>query len=612
MEDQAIAEKVRHLSPEELELYQVRHSLAHVMADAVRQLYPGTKLGFGPPVDNGFYYDFDLPEPIAAEDLPKIEKAMRRILNGAHEFVREDMSAAEAAERIAGMDEPFKLELAQELAAGKTATISFFSHGEFTDVCEGPHVESTRKLRKVAFKLDSIAGAYWRGSEKNKMLTRIYGLAFKTKGELKEYIRLREEAKARDHRKLGAELDLFHIDEEVGVGLPLWLPNGTVLREELEQLARDFEFKYGYQRVSSPDIAREELYYRSGHLPYYADSMFPPMTLVEKDAEGNEVSKDTFYLRPMNCPHHHKIFSARPHSYRDLPLRYSEHGHDYRYEKSGELAGLLRVRGMTMNDAHIYVPEELAKEEFKRVMELHLDYYKLLEFSGWSMRLSLSDETSEKYIPRPDLWKRAETICIEAMEELGLEYEAVRGEAAFYGPKVDVQVRNVIGREETASTNQIDPMAAQEDRFDLTFTGSDGNPHRPYVIHRAPLGTHERFVAFLIEHFGGAFPTWLAPVQVCIIPVSTDQQAYAETIRKRLFDNFVRVEIDAGHDSFNKRIRRNTTRKIPILLIVGQQEQTDGVVTVRRYTMQKKQQRIALDDFVTELLAEIRARKWVK
>ncbi|RLB56576.1 MAG: threonine--tRNA ligase [Deltaproteobacteria bacterium] len=612
MEDQEIAEKVSHLSDEELALYRLRHSLAHVMADAVRQLYPGTKLGFGPPIDNGFYYDFDLPVSLAAEALPKIEKAMRRILSTGHDFVREDMDAAAATERIAGMDEPFKLELARELEQSDTATISFYSHGEFTDVCEGPHVASTRKLRKVAFKLDSIAGAYWRGSENNKMLTRIYGLAFQTKGELKEFVRLRELAKARDHRKLGADLDLFHIDEEVGVGLPLWLPNGTVLREQLEQLARDFEFQYGYKRVSTPDIAREELYYRSGHLPYYADSMFPPMTLVEKDAQGEEVSKDVFYLRPMNCPHHHKIFSARPHSYRDLPLRLSEHGHDYRYEKSGELAGLLRVRGMTMNDAHIYVPEEQAKEEFKRVMELHLDYYRLLEFSGWHMRLSLSDESSEKFIPRPDLWKRAETICIEAMDEMGLDYEAVRGEAAFYGPKVDVQVKNVVGREETASTNQMDPMAAQEDRFDLTFTGKDGHAHRPFVIHRAPLGTHERFVAFLIEHFGGAFPTWLAPVQVCIIPVSTDQQEYAETIRKRLFESFVRVETDDGNDSFNKRIRRNTTRKIPILLIVGNQEQSDGMVTVRRYTMQKQQQRIPFDEFVTQLLAEIRARKWVK
>ncbi len=612
MEDQEIAEKVRSLSPEALALYKVRHSLAHVLADAVTQLYPGTACGFGPPIDSGFYYDFDLPVKLEQEDLAAIEKKMRQIISGNFEFTREDYTPAEAIPVIEKMGQSYKLELAKELEEKQVKSISLYKHNNFTDVCEGPHVNNTKELQKVAFQLDSIAGSYWRGSEKNKMLTRIYALAFNTKEELKEFIRLREEAKARDHRKLGQELDIFHIDSDIGVGLPLWLPNGTVLREELEKLAKEYEFKYGYSRVATPDIAREQLYYRSGHLPYYKKSMFPPMTLIETDDNGEETSRETFYLRPMNCPHHHMIFKARPHSYRDLPLRLTEYGHDYRFEKSGQVAGLLRVRGMCMNDAHIYVPEELAKEEFIRVMQLHMDYYKLLEFSSWRMRLSLPSEDNSKYLPKPDLWKRAINVCVEGMKDLGLDYEAVEGEAAFYGPKIDVQVKNVIGREETASTNQVDPMAAQEDRFDMTYVGKDGGLHRPFVLHRAPLGTHERFIAFLIEHYAGAFPTWLAPVQVAILPVTSEQLPYAEKVRKALFDNFVRVEVDDSNDTLGKKIRRATTRKIPISLIIGQQEATDGKVTIRRYTKQQEKVAMPLDTFVTELMAEIKERRWVR
>ncbi|OGR13967.1 MAG: threonine--tRNA ligase [Deltaproteobacteria bacterium RIFOXYB12_FULL_58_9] len=608
MEERAIAEKVKHLSDEELELYRMRHSLAHIMATAVLEIYPGTKLGYGPPVDNGFYYDFDLGEKISSDALPAIEKQMRKLLNKKDPFVREDMSIDEAYVRVKELDQPFKLELLNDLKERGINEVSFYRSGEFVDVCEGPHVEHAGEIPFKGFKLDSVAGAYWKGSEKNKMLTRIYGLAFKTNEELKNFSRLREEALKRDHRKLGSQLDIFHIDEEVGKGLPLWLPNGTVIRDELEKLAREYEFLDGYQRVVTPEITREELFYRSGHLPYYKSGMFPPMVLEEKNDSGEVTSRETFYLKPMNCPFHHMIYRARPRSYRELPLRFAEYGHNYRYEKSGQLSGLLRVRGMCMNDAHLYVPREQVKAEFIKVMELHLRYYKLLHFESWHMRLSLSDEDSAKYIPRPDLWKDAESACVEAMEELGLKYEAVRGEAAFYGPKIDVQVKNVIGREETASTNQVDPMAAQEDRFDLTYIGKDGNSHRPWVLHRAPLGTHERFIAFLTEHFAGAFPLWLAPMQVRILPIGDACFEYAEKLRQKLFSNFVRVEIDDSNESFNKKIRNGTTRKIPMLAILGEREVADNMVTIRRYHDQQNKETMSFDNFVLLVLREIRER----
>lgn len=609
----SMEEKIGDLSPEELKLYKIRHSLAHVMAAAVKKLHPGTQLGFGPPVDDGFYYDFKFPEgtKVGQEDLDTIEEEMRRQIQANETFEHYDLPIEEAASWVAEKNEPFKAELIQELKDKGLDKVSFYRHGDFTDVCEGPHLTRTREIPIKAFKLDRVAGAYWRGSEDRPMLTRIYGLAFATPKELKAYLHQREEALKRDHRRLGAQLEIFHIDEEVGKGLPLWLPNGTVIRDELEKLAKEFEFRYGYKRVATPEITKQELYYRSGHLPYYKDSMFPPMVVEEQGPDGSQV-KETFYLKPMNCPHHHMIYKARPRSYRELPLRLAEYGHVYRFERSGELAGLLRVRGMTMNDAHIYVEPEKAKEEFIKVMQLHLDYYKLLDFSGWYMRLSLSDtEKSGKFLPKPELWQAAEKLCVEAMEEMGLDYEAVRGEAAFYGPKIDVQVKNVVGREETASTNQVDPMAAQEDRFDMTYVGPDGQLHRPWVLHRAPLGTHERFIAFLIEHFAGAFPTWLAPVQVMLIPVSNEQLSYANKLKEELFSRFVRVELDDGHDSFNKKIRNATTSKIPILLIVGRKEAESGKVTVRRYR-RKEQQTLPFEGFVAELEEEIRTRKWVK
>jgi threonyl-tRNA synthetase len=608
MEDQEVAAKVRHLSPEELELYRMRHSLAHVMAAAVVELYPGTALGFGPPVENGFYYDFLLPQKIGPEDLPAIEKKMRQILAQKVAFEREDLPLAEARGKVSALGQRFKEELLRDLEAKGVERVSFYRSGPFTDVCEGPHVEHTGRIPPDGFKLDSVAGAYWKGSEKNEMLTRIYGLGFRTKDELKEFLRRREEALKRDHRKLGAQLEIFHIEEEIGKGLPLWLPNGTVIRDELEKLAKEYEFLDGYVRVATPEITREELFYRSGHLPYYKDGMFPPMVLEEQGDDGQVTSRETFYLKPMNCPMHHMIYRARPRSYRELPLRLAEYGHDYRYEKSGQLSGLLRVRGMCMNDAHLYVPEEQVRQEFIRVMELHLRYYKLLHFDGWHMRLSLSDESSAKYIPRPDLWRKAEQFCVDAMNEMGLDYEAVRGEAAFYGPKIDVQVKNVIGREETASTNQVDPMAAQEDRFDLTYVGADGQPHRPWVLHRAPLGTHERFIAFLIEHFAGAFPLWLAPVQVLVLPIGEESVEYGQKIRARLRASFVRAEIDDSSDSFNKKIRNGTLRKVPVLVIVGRDELANGAVTLRRFHAQDQKETMPVDTFVETMLREIRER----
>ena len=390
MEDQEVAAKVRGLSPEELEIYRIRHSLAHVMAEAVMELYPGTALGFGPPIEHGFYYDFKLQAPLAPEDLPKIEKRMRQILQQKHAFTREELSVDAALAKAKEMGQQFKEELILDLRAKGVDRVSLYHSGPFTDVCEGPHVENMAQIPADGFALDSVAGAYWKGSEKNQMLTRIYGLAFRKKDELKEFVRRREEAQKRDHRKLGAQLEIFHIEEEIGKGLPLWLPNGTVIREELEKLAKEYEFKDGYQRVATPEITREQLFYRSGHLPYYKDSMFPPMVLEER--EGDQViSRETFYLRPMNCPFHHMIYRARPRSYRELPLRLAEYGHDYRYEKSGQLSGLLRVRGMCMNDAHLYVPREQVKKEFIQVMDLHLRYYRLLHFESWYMRLSLSE-----------------------------------------------------------------------------------------------------------------------------------------------------------------------------------------------------------------------------
>lgn len=587
--------KKHQLDPES-PLYKIRHSLAHILAQAVLEIRPDAKLGFGPPVDNGFYYDFDLEEPLTPEDLPLLEKRMRGIIGENQPFEREDLTPEDLIKRLEEAGESYKAEHAEELKNRGEKSLSVYTNGKFFDMCEGPHMEATGKIPPDGFKLDTLAGAYWRGSEKNKMLQRVYGLAFENKKLLKEYLAKRELAKDRDHRKLGAQLELFTISEEVGKGLPLWLPKGEAIRGELEKLAKETEFRAGYQRVSTPHITREGLYHTSGHLPYYNEGMFPPM-------EGDD---GTYYLKPMNCPHHHMIYKALPRSYRDLPLRISEYGTCYRYEKSGELSGLLRVRALCMNDAHIYCAQEHTTAEFVKVMQLHMDYYKLFGITDYWVRLSLPDlDESDKYVGGKEMWENAEKLVISAMEEVGIPYEAVRGEAAFYGPKIDMQITNVVGREETASTNQLDLIMAE--RFDLSYIGQDNLRHRPHIIHRAPLGTHERFIAFLIEHYGGAFPTWLAPIQVRVLPVGEAFVEYANKLADDLRSELVRVEVDDSAESFGKKVRNAQVSKIPSQFIVGQKEMDDGAVSWRRYG-EKNQSTLPFDQAKKALMEEIKTR----
>ena len=577
-------------------LYRIRHSLAHVLAQAVMEIRPNAKLGIGPPIDTGFYYDFDLSPPLTPEDLPDLEQRMRRIIQANSPFERSEMPVDQAVARLKAAGAGYKVELAEEFKSQGEKVISFYKDGAFEDMCEGPHVVRTGELPADAFKLDSLAGAYWRGSEKNKMMQRVYGLAFATKKELDAFIAQRELAKQRDHRKLGQEMSLFTISEEVGKGLPLWLPKGAAIREELERLAKETEFKAGYSRVATPHITKGGLYEATGHLPYYADSMFPVMKADDGD----------FYLKPMNCPHHHMIFKAEPRSYRDLPLRLAEYGMCYRYEQSGELSGLLRVRAMGMNDAHIYCTPDQAKAEFIAVMQMHMYYYKLLGISEYWVRLSLPDlDKSEKFVRKPGVWEKAEAIVTEAMRETGIPFEAVRGEAAFYGPKIDVQIKNVIGREETASTNQLDLIVPE--RLGLSYITAENTREAPYVIHRAPLGTHERFIAFLIEHYGGVFPTWLAPVQVRIIPVADAFVEYARKLERDLRDSFVRVEVDASNESLGKKVRLAQTDKVPNLFVVGQKEAADSAVAWRRHG-EKEQKVQSYDAAKAALLKEVAER----
>jgi len=580
-------------------LYKIRHSLAHILAQAVLEIRPNAKLGFGPPIDSGFYYDFDLDEPLSAEDLPKLEKRMRHIIKTGQVFEREELDHTEIIKRLSKDNQSYKIEQVEDLSLNNEP-LSLYHNGPFWDLCEGPHVKKTSDIPKNCFTLETLAGAYWKGSEKNNMMQRVYGLAFETVDELKKYQEKRRLAMERDHRKLNRKQNYYTISDEVGKGLPLWLPNGTVIREELEKLAKETEFLGGYKRVSTPHITREELLHTSGHLPYYEESMFPPM----------EMEGERLFLKPMNCPHHHMIFKAEPRSYRDLPLRLAEYGTCYRYEQSGELAGLLRVRCMTMNDAHIYCTPEQAKEEFIKVMNLHKDYYKLFGLRDFWMRLSLAEENAGKFVDEPELWKKAEKLVTEAMDEVGIPYEAVRGEAAFYGPKIDFQVTNVVGREETASTNQLDLVIGK--RFGLSYIASDNEEHTPIIIHRAPLGTHERFVAFLIEHYGGAFPTWLAPLQVRVIPVASAFNEYANSLNENMYSSFIRTEIDDSHDSFSKKIRSAAITKIPNLLIVGENEQANKTVTWQRYGS-KERQTLAIDTFLNLIQKEILQRKdWRK
>jgi len=604
------------------DLYKVRHSLAHVLAQAVLEIRPGSTLGFGPPISDGFYYDFILSEPLTEEDFPALMQKMKKIIKKGQRFDREDLSAEDALARINEMGEPYKMEYGAELIEKNSLeSLSFYRNGPFLDMCEGPHVHTTKDIPRDAFKLRSVAGAYWRGNSDNVMMTRIYAWAFLDKETLDAHVEAFEEAQARDHKKLGRELGIYTIDNDIGKGLPLWLPNGTIIRDELENLAKDLEFKGGYSRVATPHLAKESLYHTTGHLPYYAEDMYPPMELLESALEGEggaegeageggeRVVKESYRLRPMNCPHHHKVFSAEPRSYRDLPLRLAEYGQVYRFEDSGAVSGLVRVRGMCMNDAHIYCTKEQIKDEFKSVMAMYQDAYRILGLDNFHVRLSKWDpedpKGKEKFVDNPQAWRDSEQVLEEVLNELAIDYKIGLGEGAFYGPKIDIQFSTVTGREESVSTVQLD--FAVPERMGLKYVGSDGEEHTPFCIHRAPFSTHERMVAFLIEHFAGAFPTWLAPIQVQLLTVSEQYDDYANEIVARLRNQMVRAELAPSNDTLPKKIRQGATRKIPNLLIIGEREVADGTVTLRRYGHQQ-QQTFAVADFEALLIDAIKQR----
>lgn len=546
----------------------IRHSLAHLLAMSVLELDPKAKLGTGPATDTGFFYDFEFSKdkPFSENDFKSIEKIIRKLINKKIDFIREEISEAEAKKRF--KDQPYKLELIEEIAK-RSETISFYKTGDFVDLCEGPHVKNTGEIPADAFKLTRIAGAYWKSDESKTQLTRITGVAFETKVALEKYKWQQEEAKKRDHRKLGTELELFIFDDQVGPGLPLWLPKGTVIADELEALAKETETRAGYFRVRTPHIAKGSLYETSGHLPYYEESMFPPM----------EYENEKYYLKAMNCPHHHKIFAASPKSYRDLPLRLAEYGTVYRHEKSGELFGLMRVRMMQMNDAHIYCTEEQFAEEFRAVNDLYLRYFKIFGIEKYLMRFSTHsvEKLGKKYVKEPELWKKTEDMVRTVLKESNIPFVEIPDEAAFYGPKIDVQVWSAIGREFTLATNQVD--FAVPARFGLTYTDSKGQKQTPLCIHRAPLGTHERFIGFLIEHYAGAFPFWLSPVQIAILPIGETHEKYAEKLAKTFRNENFRVEI-YSNESLGKRIRETKMQKIPYTLVIGDTEIENHAVSV--------------------------------
>lgn len=591
------------------QLYRVRHSLAHVLAQAVLQLRPGSTLGFGPPIKDGFYYDFALSEPVTDADFPEIERIMKKILKSGQRFYLENLRKDDAFARLAEMGEPYKQEYAEELCDKHDLdSLSFYRNGSFVDMCEGPHVDTTKEIPRDSFKLRSVAGAYWRGDSDNKMLTRIYAWAFLSKEELDSHVQAYELAQERDHKKLGKQLGIYAIDNDIGRGLPLWLPNGTIIRDELEKLAFELEFQAGYRRVSTPHIAKQELFFRSGHLPYYAEDMYPPMELVEQTDHGENI-KEAYVLKPMNCPHHHKIFDAEPRSYRDLPLRLAEYGHVYRLEESGAVGGLVRVRGMCMNDAHIYCSEEQIKNEFRNVMELYAEAYRILGLESYYLRLSKSNpedpKRKQKYVDNPSAWTKSEAIIEDLLNEMDVDFVIGIGEAAFYGPKIDVQFPTVTGRDESVSTVQLD--FAVPARLGLSYVGSDGLDHIPYCIHRAPLSTHERIVAYLIEHYGGAFPTWLSPVQVKVVTVSDQFHDYGRKIVSALRARFIRAELAEESDTVSKKIRAATVNKIPNILIVGSQEEQDQTVTLRRYGI-REQMTLPLRQFQESLHQTIQRR----
>lgn len=631
-----------------------RHSLSHVLAQAVqRSIDPLAKLGIGPAIDTGFYYDFLFWEIwkksekseekgwIKEDQLKDVQKTMTKIVKEGQPFHKIDLDYKQAKEIIKMLGEEFKIDLIDEfkkegekvfsyyintipLAAKdkllKDAKPGYLERYEkineqlkkfwilnselwthfvvFIDMCEWPHVENTKEINVDAFKIDKIAGAYWRGSEKNPMMTRIYGLAFEDKVALKAYIEMMEEAKKRDHRILGKQLHIFTFDDEVGLGLPLRLPNGTIIADEIENLAKETEAKYEYKRVRSPHIAKKELYLRSGHLPYYAESMFPPM----------ELDGETYYLKAMNCPHHHKIYDAEPKSYRDLPIRLAEYGHCYRYEDSGSLFGLMRVRSMSMNDAHIYCTEEQFEDEFMKVVEMYKYYFDLFGVDKYQMRLSTHGKEwlGKKYVDNEELWIKTENQVRDILIKNKVPFVEVANEAAFYGPKIDVQIWSAIGREFTLATNQVD--FAVPERFNLTYKDKDGIEKTPICIHRAPLSTHERFIGFLLEHFAGAFPLWLAPQQIKFVPVAEKFVDYANEVAEEMKTKWLRASVDHSDDSFSKKIRNAEVEKIPYIIIVGEKEESTKTLSIREYKT-KEQYETGITEFVDKCLDEVKTRK---
>ncbi|PTK24501.1 threonine--tRNA ligase [Staphylococcus hominis] len=591
LEEDGAIEIVTPRSDEALEV--LRHSTAHLMAQALKRIYGDVKFGVGPVIEGGFYYDFDMDEKVSSDDFEKIEKTMKQIVNENYKIERKVVSREEAKDFF--KDDPYKLELIDAIPEDENVTL--YTQGEFTDLCRGVHVPSTSKIKE--FKLLSTAGAYWRGDSDNKMLQRIYGTAFFDKKDLKAHLDMLEERRERDHRRIGKDLELFTNNQLVGAGLPLWLPNGATIRREIERYIVDKEVSMGYDHVYTPVLANVELYKTSGHWDHYRDDMFPPMKLDETEE---------MVLRPMNCPHHMMVYNNKPHSYRELPIRIAELGTMHRYEASGAVSGLQRVRGMTLNDSHIFVRPDQIKDEFKRVVHMIQDVYEDFGFEDYTFRLSYRDpEDKEKYMDDDDMWNKAESMLKEAVDEMGLPYVEAIGEAAFYGPKLDVQVKTAMGKEETLSTAQLDFLLPE--RFDLSYIGSDGENHRPVVIHRGVVSTMERFVAFLTEETKGAFPTWLAPKQVEIIPVNVDlHYDYARNLQDELKSQGVRVEIDDRNEKMGYKIREAQMQKIPYQIVVGDKEVENNEVNVRKYGSQD-QETVERDEFIWNLVDEIRLKK---
>jgi len=587
-------------------LYNIRHSLAHMLAEAVIDMFPEAKLGTGPVTEDGFYYDFELPRTLIPEDLPLLEKRMRKYVQQGQNFVRRDEPIRESIRFLRKIKQPFKIELVNKFVEQQGITqVSFYEnfapHQEtplFVDLCEGGHVENTKEIAVKSFKLSHISSAYWQADEDNPSMQRIYGISFETAAELQDYEKIIEEAKKRDHRKLGQELELFTFHDLVGAGLPLWMPNGSILVEEIEKLAKETEEKAGYKRVKTPHIGKEQLYLTSGHLPYYADSMFPPM----------ELDNEKYFLKAMNCPHHHLIFGTRPRSYKELPLRLAEYGHNYRFEDSGALFGLMRVRSLNMNDAHIYCTPEQFKSEFMAVLDLYRYYFELFGIEKYRMRLSKHSQEGlgKKYVDEPELWIQTEAQVRECMEESAIPFTEVEDEAAFYGPKIDVQIWSVIGREFTLATNQLDFSVPK--KFNLIYIDKDGQEQTPLCIHRAPLSTHERLIGFLIEHYAGYFPTWLAPLQVEIIPVAEAHEDYALTVHELMREHGIRSEIAEPSETLGKRIRNAEKRKVPYMIVVGDKEAEANTFNVRdRKTGEQKDHEASA--FVKKVVEEISLRK---